>query len=155
MSISKIINGLLILGVLNSSILRVQPNLSQLSNQLAKSFATKDTVFKEPFVDVDEWRDKPVRHRYVHGGFKGNNARFSFYFPTKEKYQGRFFQYITPFPDNENLSQGASGEEDKIAFSVTHGAYFIETNEGGRIDFAKPQSADPTIGAYRANAASA
>src|SRR5207247_374952 len=65
------------------------------------------------------------------------------------------FQYITPFPDNENLSQGATGEEDKIGFSVTHGACFVETNAGGKIDFAKPQARDASIGAYRANAASA
>jgi len=151
----KIIRGLLILSVLFSSIARAQNNLPQLSTELAKNFATKDTVFNEPFVDVDEWRDKPVRHRYVHGGFRGSNARFSFYFPPKEGYQGRFFQYITPFPDDENLSHAAVGEEDKIGFSVTHGAYFIETNQGGRIDFAKPASKDPSFSAYRVNAASA
>ncbi|GAA4466396.1 hypothetical protein GCM10023189_48380 [Nibrella saemangeumensis] len=126
-----------------------------MSSDLAKKFTTKDTLFKEPYVDVDEWRDKPVRHRYVHGGFRNINARFSFYFPPKEQYQGRFFQYITPFPDNETLSQGASGEEDKIGFAVTHGSYFIETNGGGRVDFARPESKDPTIGAYRVNAAAA
>lgn len=80
---------------------------------------------------------------------------FRFTFPLKEHYQGRFFQYITPFPDNENLSQGASGEEDKIGFSISSGAYFIETNGGGKVDFARPSGADPSIGAYRANAASA
>ena len=118
--------------------------------------AKPDTLFKKPYVDQDEWREKPVRHRYVHGGFEGTNTRFSFYFPPKEQYQGRFFQYITPFPDNENLSQGASGEEDKIGFSLSSGAYFIETNGGGRVDFGKPGAGgDPTIGAYRANAASA
>ena len=53
------------------------------------------------------------------------------------------------------MSQGATGEEDKIGFSITHGAYFIETNEGGKIDFARPQARDASIGAYRANAASA
>ena len=141
--------------LISSSILQAQNSLPQLSNELAKSFVITDTVFKEPFVDVDEWRDKPVRHRYVHGGFKGTGARFSFYFPPKEKYKGHFFQYITPFPDNENLSQTAIGEEDRIGFSVSHGAYFIETNEGGAIDFSKPQSGDATIAAYRANAASA
>ena len=146
---------LLNLFLLSSFILQAQNNLPQLSNELAKSFVITDTVFKEPFVDVDEWRDKPVRHRYVHGGFKGTGARFSFYFPPKEKYEGHFFQYITPFPDNENLSQTAIGEEDRIGFSVSHGAYFIETNEGGAIDFSKPQSGDATIAAYRANAASA
>src|SRR5688500_7646969 len=86
---------------------------------LAQNRPDQDSLFKEPYVDKDEWRDKPVRHRYVHGGFKGTNTRFSFYFPPKEQYQGRFFQYITPFPDNETLSQGASGEEDKIGFSIS------------------------------------
>ena len=118
--------------------------------------AKPDTLFNKPYVDIEEWRDKPVRHYYVHGGFKGTENRFSFYFPPKEKYQGRFFQYITPFPDNETLSQGASGEEDKIGFSVSSGAYFIETNGGGKVDFAKfGAGGDPTIRAYRANAASA
>lgn len=126
------------------------------SRTFGQDIAPKDTLFQEPFVDVDEWRDKPVRHRYVHGGFKGTNTRFSFYFPPREQYQGRFFQYITPFPDHENLSQGASGEEDKIGFSISSGAYFIETNGGGRVDFGRPgPGSDPTIGAYRANAASA
>ena len=132
-----------------------QNNLPSLSGEMAKKFITKDTIFKEPYVDIDEWRDMPVRHRYIHGGFKGTEARFSFYFPPKEKYQGRFFQYVTPFPDNENISQGAKGEEDKIGFSITHGAYFIETNEGGRIDFSKPGLGDPTIAAYRVNAVAA
>ena len=122
---------------------------------LNASFATKDSLFSDPYIDIDEWRDIPVHHRYVHGGFKGTETRFSFYFPPSEQYQGRFFQYITPFPDNENLSQGVQGEEDKIGFSIASGAYFIETNGGGRIDFANPRANDPTIGAYRANAAAA
>lgn len=118
--------------------------------------ATQDTMFKAPYVDIDEWRDKPVRHHYVHGGFKGIDTRFSFYFPSKEKYEGRFFQYITPVPNNENLSQGATGEGDKIGFSITSGAYFIETNGGGKDGRGMPGSGiDPKIGAYRANAACA
>jgi len=122
----------------------------------AQNNTAQDTIFNEPYIDLEEWRDVPVRHLYVHGGFKGTQTKFSFYFPPKEKYQGRFFQYITPFPDNENLSQGASGEEDKIGFAISSGAYFIETNGGGRVDFSKPSfAADPSIGAYRANAAAA
>ncbi|MCX6215766.1 hypothetical protein [Spirosoma sp.] len=146
---------LLILSLCAVAVANAQTNLTQLSPELAKQFTTADPLFKEPYVDVDEWRDKPVRHHYVHGGFTGTGARFSFYFPAKANYKGRFFQYITPFPDNENLSQGATGEEDKIGFSVSHGAYFIETNEGGAIDFSKPMATDPTIGAYRVNATSA
>jgi hypothetical protein len=127
-----------------------------LINTFAQNTAVTDTLFKKPYIDKDEWREKPVRHRYVHGGFEGTEARFSFYFPAKEQFKGHFFQYITPFPDNENLSQGASGEEDKIGFSVIHGAYFIETNGGGRFDFTgQKKSNDPLIGAYKANAAAA
>ncbi|MDQ6815058.1 MAG: hypothetical protein M3040_15085 [Bacteroidota bacterium] len=143
------------LAIMSASLLRAQDNLPLTSKDFA-TFTTKDTLFKEPYVDVDEWRDKPVRHRYVHGGFKGTETRFSFYFPPKQKYLGRFFQYFTPFPDDENLAQNAKGEDDMISFSGNSGAYFIETNSGGKIDFSKPKSnADPTIAAYRANAASA
>jgi len=120
------------------------------------SFKTSDSVFSKPFIDIDEWRDKPVRHRYIHGGFENTDTRFSFYFPPKEQYEGRFFQYVTPFPDNENLSQGAVGETDKIGFSVASGAYFVETNGGGKTDFTTPtKRPELTISAYRANAASA
>ena len=147
---------LLFLPVLFATALQAQTNLTQLSGELVKKYTTTDTLFKEPYVDMDEWRDAPVRHRYVHGGFKNTNTRFSFYFPPQEHYKGRFFQYITPFPDNETLSQGARGEADKIGFSVSSGAYFIETNGGGSIDFSKPSpNTSPSIGAYRANAASA
>jgi hypothetical protein len=141
--------------LIHATISHAQTSLPPLSDKLAEKFTTPDTLFASPYVDLDEWRDKPVRHRYVHGGFKGTGARFSLYFPPEENYQGRFFQYITPFPDTENLSQGASGEEDKIGFAITHGSYFIETNGGGRIDFAKPGSNDPTLGAFRVNAATA
>jgi hypothetical protein len=141
--------------LIHATISHAQTSLPPLSDKLAEKFTTQDTLFARPYVDQDEWRDKPVRHRYVHGGFKGTGARFSLYFPPKENYQGRFFQYITPFPDSENLSQGASGEEDKIGFAITRGSYFIETNGGGRIDFAKPGSNDPTLGAFRVNAATA
>jgi hypothetical protein len=114
-----------------------------------------DSLFLQPYIDIDEWRDQPVRHRYIHGGFEGTNTRFSFYFPPKEQYQARFFQYITPFPDNENLTQGKEGEEDMIGFAISSGAYLIETNGGGQTDFSNPRATDPTIGAFRANAASA
>ena len=29
----------------------------------------EDNSFKEPYTDTEEWRDLPVRHFYVHGGF--------------------------------------------------------------------------------------
>jgi len=33
-----------------------------------------DPLFREPYVDIDEWRDAPVRHHYIHGGFKGTEV---------------------------------------------------------------------------------
>src|SRR5438105_514449 len=69
----------------------------------AKASGFTDPLFNKPYIDVDECRDKPVRHRYVHGGFKETAARFSFYFPPKDHYDGRFFQHITPAPSSENL----------------------------------------------------
>jgi hypothetical protein len=112
-----------------------------------------DETFGEPYVDVDEWRDVPVRHRYIHGGFARTETRLSIYLPPAELYQGRFFQHITPVPDSENLAQHVDGEQDKIGFSIASGGYFLETNGGG--GSGGMGSADPTIAAYRANAAAA
>lgn len=132
--------------------LQAHTNPADLSQTRQEKFVSIDTMFAKPFVDIEEWRDKPIRHLYVHGGFEGSDTKFSFYFPEKKDYTGRFFQYITPAPDNEFLSQtNEGGEADKISFSISHGAYFIETNGGGKD--ASVMSPDPTIGAYRANAA--
>jgi hypothetical protein len=125
------------------------------SSTASSAAPAPDPVFAQPYIDIDEWRDAPVRHRYVHGGFKGTDTRFSFYFPPKAQYQGRFFQHFTPAPDNENLAQRPnSPANDKISFSVASGGYFVETNGGGPA-VAGFGSKDPTIGAYRANAAAA
>lgn len=113
-----------------------------------------DPDFTAPYTDIDEWRENPVPHRYVHGGFGGTDTRFSVYLPPAEDYGGRFFQHITPVPDSEHLAQSATGREDKIGFAFSCGAYFLETNGGGSP--ATPGSAgDPTVTAYRANAAAA
>ncbi len=115
-----------------------------------------DPMFNEPYIDIDEWRTTPVRHRYVHGGFRGTDLRFSYYLPPQEQFQGRFFQYVTPVPDSENLSQNTMAGDDNIGFSAASGAYFVETNGGGKGATAGPAfMADPTIGGYRANAAAA
>ena len=57
-------------------------------------------------------------------------------------------------PDSEHLAQEATGEQDKIGFAVSSGGYFLETNGGGASGH-PGSSVDPTIAAYRANAASA
>jgi hypothetical protein len=90
--------------------------------------------FGAPFIDVDEWRDSPRRHRYVHGGFGETHTRFSFYFPPPELYRGRMFQF---------LSGGAGGDENSLfqgidfGFGAAVGAifdelggYLVESNQG-------------------------
>jgi len=118
-------------------------------------YADPDTVFTCPYVDVDSLVKGSVTYRYVHGGFS-DGTKFSFYFPKKEDYKGRFFQYVTPFPDSETASQAYPEESSPISFSILNGAYFVETNEGGATDFAHQEKRrEPSIGAYRANAACA
>jgi hypothetical protein len=73
-----------------------------------------DPAFGTPFVDIDEWREAPLRHRYVHGGFEGTHTLFSFYLPPPEQYQGRFFQY---------LEGGAGGHESLLAASADGAGY--------------------------------
>jgi hypothetical protein len=115
-----------------------------------------ELTYNEPYVDKDEWRDVPTRYRYVHGGFVGTEARFAFYFPPKEKYQGRFFQLITPVPLGENTSEGSTGEADFIGFALDSGAYFVRTNQGGLAATGSPGSPiDPAIAGYRVSAAGA
>jgi hypothetical protein len=114
-----------------------------------------DDFFGEPFIDADEWREAPVRHRYIHGGFRGTDALFSYYFPEAGAYEGRFFQHVTPVPQSEHLAPLVEGEHNKIAFAASSGAYFVETNGGGPAAAEPFSGLDPTIGAYRVSAAAA
>lgn len=41
--------------------------------------AIGDEQFAHPYIDIDEWKKEPVRHRYIHGGFEGTESRFCFY----------------------------------------------------------------------------
>lgn len=113
---------------------------------------SKDAAFGAPFVDVDEWRDQPVRHRYVHGGFEDSDTRFSFYFPPAERYEGRFFQPVLPMSGIEfaatiGVLYGIAGS---IEFAVDSGAYLVESNLGRLNPF---PGDDPTLTGFRASAA--
>uniref|UniRef100_UPI0027421A5A hypothetical protein n=1 Tax=Actinoplanes sp. RD1 TaxID=3064538 RepID=UPI0027421A5A len=59
--------------------------------------------YEKPYIDVSEERTEPVPHRYVHGGFEGTAARFSFYFPPAELYQRRFFHNTYPLTMTEDV----------------------------------------------------
>jgi hypothetical protein len=112
-------------------------------------------MYDAPYVDVDEWRDQPVRHRYVHGGFKGTECRFSFYFPPAERYEGRFFHMLLPISGIETAAiqaPAATTLADPIPFAIESGAYLVESNQGRTVMF---PGDDTTITGYRASAATA
>jgi hypothetical protein len=134
----------------------------------------EDPHFNQPYIDVEEWRDAPadvpspfadttqrqvaasvkVRHLYVHGGFKGTDTKFTFYFPPKGQYQGRFYQATHQLLTNENSSPY------NVAMTLAAGAYLVQSNMGGN-EIARSAEdnasgrTDPSIGNYRANAAAA
>lgn len=116
-----------------------------------------DSFFGKPWHDIDEWRDTPIRHRYVHGGFEGTNARFSFYFPPPEQWQGRFVQPdIGGMGGNENIAQSPMAELlGSIPFAVSVGAYLVESNQGHLGMDMNTGSDDPAVAQYRADAQAA
>ena len=112
-----------------------------------------DPLLTEPYIDVNELRDKPEPHRYVHGGFKGTGARFSFYFPPAERYQGRFHHNTYPLAVSEDIGPfpiAFAVSTGNLGFTLDSGAYYVQTNMGGAF-----RQGDPTIAAYRVNAAAA
>ena len=114
-----------------------------------------DPLFDRPFVDIDEWRDEPVRHRFVHGGFEGTDARFAVYFPPPERYQGRFFQPLMPVSGTEyGAATGAltqvAGLGGYIGFCSDSGAYLVESNLGSLTPF---PGDDTSIVMHRTSAA--
>jgi hypothetical protein len=116
---------------------------------------TVDPQYHEPYIDVDESRSEPAPHRYVHGGFKGTDARFSFYFPPNAQYRKRFFHNTYPLAVHEDVGpfpiafDVATGD---LGFCFDSGAYYVQTNLGGSD---RAGMADPAIAAYRVNAAAA
>jgi hypothetical protein len=115
-----------------------------------------DPYFGPAFVDVDEWRDTPVRHRYVHGGFEGTDTRFSYYFPPAEQWEGRLLQTLEGGNGgHEDTAQRGIGTIGGIAFAVASGCYLVESNQGHVGDDMRILLTEPTVGAYRASAQSA
>ncbi len=135
---------------------------------------SEDPHFNQPYIDVEEWRDEPAevlnlfglttqrqgappikaRHLYVHGGFKGTDTKFTFYFPPKEQYAERFYQATHQLLTNENSTPY------NVAMTLAAGAYCVQTNMGGSeiarsAELNVAGGTDPSIGSYRANAAAA
>jgi hypothetical protein len=123
---------------------------------MAGPSGSTDPLYDKPYLDIDEWRDQPVRHRYVHGGFHDTDLRFSIYFPPAERYEGRFYQPLMAVSGTENAAtmppmMGAMIGH-MIPFAVESGAFLVESNQGRTVMY---PGDDPTIPGYRASAATA
>lgn len=116
-----------------------------------------DPYFGPAYVDLDERREAPHPHRYVHGGFEGTDARFAFYFPDAAGYGSRLLTVV---------EGGAGGHEGRaarmggdgpgtIGFAFSCGAFLVESNGGHIAPGAMARTrgtADGSITTYRATA---
>lgn len=116
-----------------------------------------DPLFNDPMIETNEERSSPLPHRYVHGSFKGTPGKFSFYFPPKERYRGRFYHNTYPLHLDSDVGPSPIDfkiNEGNIDFAFSSGGYLVQTNQGG--SFAQRFDPDPTISSgYRLNAAAA
>lgn len=75
-------------------------------------------------IDTQEWRDKPVRHFYIHGTLNGD-TRFRVCLPEKSAWKGRVIQYLEGALGGYELTGDA-------ALALAHGAVYVESNQGHR-----------------------
>jgi PKD domain len=128
-----------------------------------------DPAFGQPVLDVqnqpgtfaDPTTGVTVSYLYFHGYFQDPSdptkqvAHFSFYFPARDQYRGRFFENTYP-----TLGAGTEGDlvppagcpsvgvsECSVAFAISNGAYVVSTDNAGGVP------AGGALAAYRANAA--
>ena len=120
--------------------------------------AKKDPVYQKPVITEEkvEYREIPdgrtVPYHYIHGYFEGTKVKFLFCIPRKDAFAWRFYQHLSPFPgpDEELASLTRTGEDDMIAFAITHGAAYVESNMGSEAIFSSNE--DPSI-FFKSNAA--
>ena len=105
-------------------------------------------MYAEPFIDIDEWREAPVRHRYVHGGFRDSELLFSFYLPPAEAYGGRFFQPLQAISGNENSAPMSMNQAFGVDFAIASGGYLVESNQGSRDMFGGSAEANAAVAQY-------
>ncbi|KJS04085.1 MAG: hypothetical protein VR73_15460 [Gammaproteobacteria bacterium BRH_c0] len=123
-----------------------------------ESYQLTDPFFGTPYIDRDEWRDTPIPHRHVHGGFADTDTRFSFYFPPAEHWKGRMFHPIEGgHAGHEDFFGGYAGQiSGTFAMIQRMGGYMIESNSGHIGDDIDPKGGeDPTLYGHRASIESA
>ncbi|MFB5678867.1 PKD domain-containing protein [Paenibacillus terreus] len=90
-----------------------------------------DPLYNRPVIDSQIDLSTPVPHRKVSGHFEGTDKRFTFYFPPKNQWEGRFFQAVYPLQDE-------IASDEAVSFGADSGAYTVQTNSsvGYRVDAA-------------------
>src|SRR5262249_46131037 len=75
-------------------------------------------------IDVQEWRESPAKHFYIHGILNGDTA-FHVFLPAREAWKGRLLQYL----------QGGLGGSEKEgvrmgqhAYALANGAVYVESS---------------------------
>lgn len=86
-------------------------------------FITQDCIdpqFDRPVIDSREDVKSPVLTHRVSGHFEGTDIKFSFFFPPKAQWKGRFFHKVYPLGDG-------SVPDSVIKFGADSGAYTVDT----------------------------
>lgn len=110
-----------------------------------------DDYFGPAVIDIDEWRDKPIKHRFVHGSFKDTHTRFILCFPESKNYGGRFIQHLQGgLGGNEYTGYFAGG----LYLARRNNSYYVESNQGHSGDL-KVLSDRPSVFDWEASAATA
>src|SRR5262245_32226061 len=79
----------------------------------------RDSVDANAVVDDEREARAPIPHHVVSGHFEGSDGRFAFYFPSRNHWEGRFFQCVYPLQDEH-------APDERIAFAAASGAYVVQ-----------------------------
>lgn len=115
-----------------------------------------DPLYNNPVIDSEQDLTSPVPHRKVSGHFEGTDKRFTFYFPPKNQWEGRFFHSVYPLQneyaqDDPTAPSGPFWEtKGSIAFGADSGAYTVQTNGGSgyRVDAAAAKFSKTVAATY-------
>ncbi|SHN16461.1 PKD domain-containing protein [Cryptosporangium aurantiacum] len=120
-----------------------------------ETYQGRDAYFGRPYIDQDEWLDKPIPHRFVHGGFADTDTRFSFYFPGEDVYRGRLLQPMEgAHAGHEDAFGGPMGQlMGGLELVARQGGYMVESNSGHIGDDVDHRAGDDsTLYGYRSHA---
>jgi hypothetical protein len=108
-----------------------------------EGWTSDDDVFGPARIDVDERRESPAPHRYVHGVFEGTATRFALYLP--DAYEGRLVQFLQGGRGGSEFGGAAN-----VAIAFASGAAYVESNQGHIGDLAGVRGAVSVLD-YRAS----